>query len=95
MPTKRFFRSSGVPVLMAVRITSLPMPGEVCAVPGCWRHPEARGYCPSHYQRLRRYGDPTAGRLTKREVAELRALIGITDTQLAQWHREDQLQEAS
>lgn len=30
-----------------------------CAVPGCERHAIKRGWCSAHYQRWRKYGDPT------------------------------------
>ena len=33
-----------------------------CSVPNCDRAHEARGLCRSHYIRLRRYGNPVAGR---------------------------------
>jgi hypothetical protein len=29
-----------------------------CEIPGCDGRHEARGWCPKHYQRWRRYGDP-------------------------------------
>lgn len=32
-----------------------------CSVDGCNNPPKARGWCEAHYQRLRRYGDPTGG----------------------------------
>jgi len=33
----------------------------VCAVPGCENRSRTRGWCPRHYKRWRRHGDPTAG----------------------------------
>jgi hypothetical protein len=39
-------------------------PGGSCAVSGCERPLYRRGYCCPHYERLRRYGDPLAGKKT-------------------------------
>ena len=30
-----------------------------CAAPDCTRAPRARGYCDTHYRRVRKWGDPT------------------------------------
>jgi len=32
----------------------------ICAVEGCCKSVSVRGFCPAHYQRWRKYGDPTA-----------------------------------
>ncbi len=31
----------------------------VCAAPDCARPARARGYCDTHYRRVRKWGDPT------------------------------------
>lgn len=33
----------------------------VCVIPDCARKVQARGWCPAHYQRWKKYGDPLAG----------------------------------
>jgi hypothetical protein len=38
-------------------LTRVTSPAE-CAVDGCTSRPHARGYCPMHYQRLKKHGDP-------------------------------------
>lgn len=35
-----------------------------CSVEGCERPSAARGWCPAHYWRWRKHGDPTGGRAT-------------------------------
>jgi hypothetical protein len=34
-----------------------------CSIPDCTKPIEARGYCPKHYRRWQRHGDPLGGRL--------------------------------
>lgn len=36
--------------------------GKLCCIPGCEKPAIARGWCPSHYWRWSKHGDPTAGR---------------------------------
>ncbi len=38
------------------KVSSIP-----CSIPGCGKPKDARGYCPGHYARWRRYGDPLGG----------------------------------
>lgn len=54
-----------------------------CTVVGCQRPIAGQGYCSLHYQRWRRYGDPTVVRVqrsrrawTPNELAEIEDLIG-------------------
>lgn len=35
--------------------------GRLCDVPDCGKKAHCHGYCPSHYPRWRKYGDPLAG----------------------------------
>ena len=35
-----------------------PNEGRTCKVNGCERPAHSRGWCPTHYQRWRKYGDP-------------------------------------
>lgn len=39
-----------------------------CQVPGCQLKHHARGYCTGHYQRVKRHGDPQAGKPLARHV---------------------------
>lgn len=39
-----------------------------CTIPGCERPVRARGWCPMHYKRWRRHGDPLRDRTTRRSV---------------------------
>ena len=50
----------------------------VCSIPGCINPPLAHGWCPAHYQRWRRHGDPVGGNTSRGEP--LRYLL---DTVLA------------
>lgn len=34
---------------------------DTCSVDGCEKPPHAKGYCPRHYYRVNRYGDPHGG----------------------------------
>ncbi len=50
-------------------------PDRKCGVTGCKQKYDAGGYCNAHYQRLRKYGDPRAGKPTLQELAERRAYV--------------------
>ena len=64
-----------------------------CAVAECDRRPVAKGWCMTHYQRMRRTGKLTArpkrtvappprttrGKLTKRKVRTIRKLWAVSD----------------
>lgn len=38
-----------------------------CSIPNCSRYPTSRGWCPMHYQRWQRYGDPLYRKLQRPE----------------------------
>lgn len=38
------------------------MDTKVCSIDGCLRQARGKGYCAAHYSKLRKYGDPLAGR---------------------------------
>jgi hypothetical protein len=43
-------------------------PGPIaCKVPNCGNDTSAHGYCPRHYYRWRRYGDPLTGKYEQRQ----------------------------
>lgn len=42
----------------------------ICSIPGCYKKTEAKGLCSAHYTRLRRHGDPLAGRTVVGEPAK-------------------------
>lgn len=60
----------------------------LCAVDGCEHVSRARGWCVTHYERWRRYGDPL-GRSTFEPVKTMPDLdaLGITYRQLDYWTR--------
>jgi hypothetical protein len=35
------------------------MRADICTAPDCARPARARGYCDTHYRRVRKWGDPT------------------------------------
>lgn len=43
-------------------------PPRTCSVEGCDRRHDAKGYCPFHYVRWRKYDDPMGGGPSRREV---------------------------
>lgn len=40
-------------------------PKRICSIPDCGKVHSAHGYCADHYNRWKRYGDPTAGRIQR------------------------------
>jgi hypothetical protein len=48
-----------------IQITSLRYDKLMCSIPECGKKVLARGYCKSHYEKWRTYGDALAGRTNK------------------------------
>ena len=48
-----------------------------CQIPNCSHPVHGRGFCSSHYKRLRRYGDPLAGKFAKGEVSRWLVEVAI------------------
>jgi hypothetical protein len=52
----------------------------ICSIPNCGNPHLAKGYCDAHYRRLRRHGDPLAGRTTPGEPLRFIHEVAILHT---------------
>lgn len=60
------------------------MTDSTCSIEGCDQRPHARGWCPLHYNRWRRHGDPLGTHLPPL-VADRIIFYGWTETQTGCW----------
>lgn len=58
------------------------MTTRICSIPDCDRTYRARGLCASHYQRLRKYGDPQADKPLRAHAEKPCATTGCTKAAL-------------
>jgi hypothetical protein len=72
-----------------------PPPKPLCKVEGCQKVSDKAGYCNSHYLRLRRNGDPLAGKKGRGVVLNyLKSLIGVDTKECVFWPWKESLSES-
>lgn len=58
---------------------------EQCKVDDCWRPPHIRGFCGPHYNKVKRYGDPLAGKAVRSGATDLERWSHYIDVQGDCW----------